>query len=188
MKYLVLSSVLALAACGASTPVKKSGSPIPVEKQAEFRSVGAVISFNEICLKRLSTESGISQWESEKFEQLVSNSPYKKSPEDKVYIVGSSLAQFTLVTHNPIGCSIFADDIDGQHVHNNLLQVFQAKKKENPGSNIKLNNISKSPASTHQAVLVSVSGNPIMEVIISIKPNINGTQSVALTGAVSKAI
>ena len=186
MKYLPLITTLFLTACATNSPsVGMSGQvtgPIPKEKHTEFRSVGAVISFQELCLNKLSTTSGKSSWETIQSSNEISQSPLKKSPKDKAYLIGSDFTKFVLVSHSAGGCSVFASNSNGMSAHETLQKVFLEYKNKYTGSRIKVTTISKGPVSTHEVILLSKDNEPLIQTIVSLKPEAHESSFLALTG------
>ncbi len=187
MKLWPLIITLFLIGCGASAPTKKNFS-VSKENQGEFRSAGAVIGFQELCLKQLSTTEGYKSWSEANSKNIIKKSKYKKSPSDKAYKIGDQLTSFVLVKHASLGCSVFAKNIDGLAAHKYLQTVFLEAKNGNPGSRIKVNTLSNGKVATNGIVLISESGNALLDVIISINTESDNSLSLALTGAVAGGI
>ncbi|SMF67853.1 hypothetical protein SAMN02745866_04314 [Alteromonadaceae bacterium Bs31] len=189
MKVWFLISLTFIAGCGAATSSKtENHNSVENSQEIKFRSAGAVTGFQELCLKQLSTPEGYKMWSVQNSKNVIQDSKYKKSAGDTAYKIGNEIASFILVKHASLGCSVFAQNIDGMAAHIYLQQVFIEARNGNPGSEIKMDTISNGIAATHGVVLVSESGTALIDVIISINTESDNTRSLALTGAVAGGI
>ena len=124
-KYaLYLASLAFLSAAGAQ---------IPKEKMHEFIATGAVISFDEICLKVYTDHAKADQWMQDHASdenKTAASDPYREEKTDRVFLVGSSLATFVVTFGEVNRCTIYSMPAEKKAVEEVLGQLMAGYAKE----------------------------------------------------------
>ncbi len=88
---------------------------VPKEKMGEFKAIGAVTSFDELCLKTYTDFDKSIEWMDSYAQgenKTSSADPYRSSPNDRVFLVGSSLAQYVVSFGEKNLCSVYGFGVD----------------------------------------------------------------------------
>ncbi len=93
------------------------------EKTGEFMGIGAVTAFHELCLKVYSDHEKSIEWMNAnahgEYKTKLAE-PYRNKPNDRVFLVGGSLAQFVVSFGEKDFCSIYASGVDRIAANNTL--------------------------------------------------------------------
>jgi hypothetical protein len=125
---LVLAAALSLFALRATAQV-------PKEKMPEFIATGAVVTFNEICLKVYTDYPEANQWMKEHSNQEITSKsadPYKEQKTDRVFLVGNSLASYVVAFSEQNYCTVFsspADKVTIDRLLNEMMNGYAAEWK-----------------------------------------------------------
>jgi hypothetical protein len=100
---------------------------VPKEKMKEFKSVGAITSFDELCLKIYTDHAKANEWMnsySHGENKSSSADPYRENPNDRVFLVGSQLAQFVVTFGEKNLCSIYGFGVDKDILNEYLVKLM----------------------------------------------------------------
>ncbi|MEX1032277.1 MAG: hypothetical protein WDZ30_02860 [Cellvibrionaceae bacterium] len=100
---------------------------VPEEKMGEFNAVGAVTFFDELCLKIYTDYEKSIDWMdsySHGENKTKSADPYRVNPNDRVFLVGSSLSQFVVSFGEKNLCSIYGVGVDRGAANNTLKKLM----------------------------------------------------------------
>ena len=112
--------------------VFEANAEVPKEKMREFKSVGAITSFDELCLKVYTDHAKAEEWMSSYAhgENKTSGADsYRESPNDRVFIVGSPLAQFVVTFGERNLCSVYGFGVDKDILNKSLAILMDGYAK-----------------------------------------------------------
>lgn len=100
---------------------------VPKEKRPEFVGTGAVVTFDELCLKTYSNFEKSNEWMSAHGAQenkTRSADPYREESTDRVFIVGSDLATYVVSFAKENRCTVYGIGVDKTAVERNLAELM----------------------------------------------------------------
>ena len=88
---------------------------VPEEKRPEFVATGAVVTFDEICLKIYTDYDKANAWmrdHSNQEDATKRADPYREDPSDHVFFVGSPVASYVVTFAEDNLCTVYSTPVD----------------------------------------------------------------------------
>jgi hypothetical protein len=164
-----------------------SGEEVPKvkpEDMPEFVSIGAVTTFEQICLLTYSNRQGFQEWQQEnEGSKLEESNKYKEDPTDETYRIATPLVSFIINASKKNSCTVFSSGTDRDIVEQHLVRVLRAYAKPEEGGKLKIEDNSRPDMYGKYFVVLSPDDVSYIEVVFSDSVTESGVHRTALTGA-----
>jgi hypothetical protein len=165
----------------------RSGEEVPKvkpEDMPEFVSVGAVTTFEQLCLLTYSDRERFREWQQKnEGSRLAESRNFKKDATDETYRIATPLVSFVLNASKDNSCSIFSVGTDREVVEKQIEQMLRTYTEQGKGGKLKIEDNSSNGLYGKYFAVLSPEGVSYIEVIFSDVAAKDGVHQTAITGA-----
>lgn len=160
--------------------------PISPKDRPAFVSVGAVMTFENLCLLTYPDREKFGKWQDEHADSRLDIGDFKQDPTDETYRIPTPAVSFIMNVARKNSCTLFSEGTSREVMEEELRKMLAAYTELGKGGTLKVTDVSGASGHNKRFQVLSPGGVPYIDVIYSDSTGADGLHSCAITGATKR--